>query len=195
MSLDKAIRDDRDVFEQRAHELAAKAGITLDREECPPEWNDFMDAARSDVLLQRGIAHIRTKGLPEELCDYLTRTWITHVETFERCRSEPDVTMAASWARRHAKVAAAVLAMPPLSGVSSPDAPAPRQAREPRVWDEGDFEPDPRPRVVEPSDGHQRVYLEDWGGWALRNEPGVGVEQWNELPTPITEVLSGGDLG
>jgi hypothetical protein len=126
------VTDDQAVFEQRANELAAKAGITLDREECPPEWSDFMDAARSDVLLQRGIARVRTKGLPEELCDYLARTWMTHVETFERCRSEPDVTMAASWARRHAKVAAAVLAMPPLSGVSSQDTPqAPRPAR---VW-------------------------------------------------------------
>lgn len=118
--------DDEAVFEQRANELAAKAGVTLDREEGPPEWSDFMDAARSDVLLQRGIAHIRTKGLPEDLCDYLARTWVIHVETFERCRTESEVTIAASWARRHAKVAAAVLAMPTLPPVSSPDtAPAP----------------------------------------------------------------------
>jgi hypothetical protein len=123
--------DDEAVFEQRANELATKAGITLDREECPPEWSDFMDAARSDVLLQRGIAHVRTKGLPEELSDYLARTWITHVETFERCRTEGDVTMAASWARRHAKVAAAVLAMPSL-GVSGEDRSEPTPA--PAEW-------------------------------------------------------------
>jgi hypothetical protein len=103
--------DDQAVFEQRAHELAAKAGITLDRD-CPPEWADFVDAGRSDVLLQRGIAHVRERGLPEELADYLARSWVVHVETFGRCRTAGDVTMAASWARRHAKVAAAVLAMP-----------------------------------------------------------------------------------
>jgi hypothetical protein len=60
--------------------------------------------------------------LPEELSDYLARTWITHVETFERCRTEGDVTMAASWARRHAKVAAAVLAMPTSGRPSGGDA-------------------------------------------------------------------------
>jgi hypothetical protein len=128
---------DQAVFEQRAHELAAKAGITLDRDD-PAEWSNFLDAARSDVLLQRGIAHIRDRGLPEELCDYLARSWVVHVETFDRCRSERDVTMAASWARRHAQVAAAVLAMPPLSPVPSSDTPDTRPA--PRVWRDAQME-------------------------------------------------------
>lgn len=73
-------------------------------------------------------------------------------------------------------------------GVSSQDTPpAPRPARE---WREGDPEPDPRPCVVTTPDGHERIYAEDWGGWVLRNEIGGDVEQWDELPKPVTEVPS-----
>src|SRR5688500_14921914 len=139
-----------------------------------------MDAARSDVLLQRGIAHIRDFGLPEELCDYLARSWITHVETFERCRTEGEVTMAAGWARRHAKVAAAVLAMP--SPVSSQDTPpAPRPAREWRDRGTGIWEED--------ADGRLRL-LKNNGKRLTFHRPWCSRDEVNELFGPLTQVPS-----